>query len=141
VAIHFDIYDATGAAGTGFSLINASGGLDLTASNNTITFNIVSTNSTGGAANAINFNPATMYSWMFATSPTTITGFNPLQFNLITGGFTNSTGGGTFGISEIGDNLYLNFTPVPEPSTWALMGAGVMALIPFGLRRRRLAKA
>ncbi|HEY5080076.1 MAG TPA: PEP-CTERM sorting domain-containing protein [Opitutaceae bacterium] len=31
----------------------------------------------------------------------------------------------------------MNFTPVPEPSTWALLGSGLAAVALFGLRRRR----
>jgi autotransporter-associated beta strand protein len=144
VAIHFDLYDATGAAGTGYSLINetnlTSGALSLTASANSITFNLVSTNSTGGAANAINFNPAIFQMWTFATSANTITGFSASQFHLVNG-FTNNTNGGTFGFAEVGNSLVLNFTPVPEPSTWALMGTGFLALATFEVRRRQRAKA
>ena len=139
-AIHFDIDDASGTAGTGFSLISVTGGLTLTASANTITFNIVSTDSSGNAANAMNFSSGSSYSWMFATSSSAITTFNPNQFNLVTGGFTNPIGVGSFNVSQTGNNLYLNFTPVPEPSTWALMGAGVAVLAVVGLRRMRLAR-
>jgi fibronectin-binding autotransporter adhesin len=140
-AIHFDIHDAMGAAGTGYSLISASS-LILSASANSITFNIVSTDAAGNAANAINFNSATPYSWTFASSSTAIVGtFDPTAFNLITSGFTNSTGTGSFNVSESGNNLLLNFTPVPEPSTWCLMGAGVLAIVPYLLRRRKWARA
>ena len=135
-AIHFQLYDANGAAGTGYSEITAAGGLNLTASANTLTFNLVSVDASGNPAAAINFNPASPYSWMFAASPTAITGFNANQFNLVTTGFANSTAGGTFSFTESGNDLFLNFTPVPEPSTWALMGSGVLAAALLGLRRR-----
>jgi autotransporter-associated beta strand protein len=143
-AIHFDIYNALGTAGTGFSSISATGGLALSFPSGSLTFNIVSTDSSGNSASAINFNPSNMYSWVFASSPTTITGtaFNPSQFNLISSGsFLNSTAGGTFGVTEVGNSLFLNFTPVPEPSTWALLGAGVLAVAAFEYRRRRQARA
>jgi fibronectin-binding autotransporter adhesin len=140
-AVHFDLYDTTGAAGTGYGLISATGGLDFTATANSITFNVVTTNAVGTAANALNFNPATPYSWMFTTSTAAITGFNPNEFNIVQSGFLNATGGGSFDVSMTGNNLYLNFTPVPEPSTWCLIGAGLAAIVPFALRRRRLAKA
>lgn len=146
-AISFQIYDATGAAGTGYDLINVSGGLlALTATANTITFNIVSVNSSGANAAATNFNPAQSYAWTFATMASsansgTITGFNSNLFNLVPGEFTNnnSLAGGSFNFSLSGDqrSLLLNFTPVPEPSTYVLMGAGLSLLAGAAWRRKR----
>jgi autotransporter-associated beta strand protein len=139
--IQFDLYNATGAAGVGYSLITVPSGLSFSASPGSLTFNLNSVTSSGSAANAINFNSSSSYSWMFAASSSTITGFSASDFNIVTSGFTNGTGGGMFSVSEVGDNLYLNFTPVPEPSTWTLMGAGLVALlVPFATRRRRLAR-
>jgi len=140
-AISFKIEDANGTAGSGYSLITATGGLSFSAAANTITFDVVSTTLTGGSGPAVNFNAGSPYSWMFATSNAPITGFNSLDFNVVTTGFQNSFGSGVFSVSETGDNLYLNFTPVPEPSTWALMGIGAAALGGAALRRRRSARA
>lgn len=136
-AIHFDLYDANGTAGGGFGLITADGGLSLTAGTGTITLNVVTTDASGNAANALNFNPASSYSWMFATSTTAITGFTASQFDIVTSGsFLNNANGGTFSVSESGDNLFLNFTPVPEPSTWAMIAAGGALVGLIGVRRR-----
>jgi hypothetical protein len=41
-------------------------------------------------------------------------------------------------VSESGNDLMLNFTPVPEPSTWALMAGGICVLGVGMLRRRKL---
>ncbi len=137
--INFNIYDANGTAGTGYSLITATGGLNLTASPNTVNLDVFTINSTGGAAQAINFNLANSYSWTFATSTSAITGFNVNQFNVNTAGFLNGTAAGFFSVSGTTNNLVLNFTPVPEPSTWALMAVGAAAILPFALRRKRTA--
>ena len=137
-ALHFLLFDATGAAGTGYSLVSAPGGLSLTASPNTFTFNVLTTDASGNAANAINFNSSTAYNWTFANSGSAISGFSPNQFNILTGGFLNPVGGGTFSVIEVGNSLELNFTPAPEPSTWAMLAAGVFVLVPFAARRRRL---
>lgn len=140
-AIHFQLYDAGSFPGTGWGEITASGGMNFTgATANSITFNVVSVNSTGQAANALNFNPASSYSWTFATS-TSITSFNAADFNIITSGFSNGTGGGVFSVSKVGNNLDLNFTPVPEPSTWAMMVLGTAGMALIAWRRRRLKAA
>jgi threonine dehydrogenase-like Zn-dependent dehydrogenase len=46
-------------------------------------------------------------------------------------------GGSGFLVTQDATHLYLNFTAVPEPSTWALLvtGAGLIGLT--ALRRRR----
>jgi hypothetical protein len=140
-AIHFNLYDANGAAGTGYSTISANS-LSFAASPNTITFNLVSVDASGNNAPAINFSAGNSYSWTVLSSSTAISGYNPGMFHLDTSAFDNSIGTGLFSFDKVGNNIVLDFSPVPEPSTWALMGLGLVALIPVGLRlRRRQARA
>jgi autotransporter-associated beta strand protein len=135
--ISFHLFDATGVAGTGFGLVTANAGLTLTAAANTLVFDLVSVDSSGNPTAAINFNSATSYSWKFAASSSPIVGFAANQFNLDTSGFANATNGGSFSFTEVGNNLFLNFTPVPEPSTWAMIATGILVVAPVTLRRKR----
>jgi len=43
--------------------------------------------------------------------------------------------GGAFTVDKVGNTLVLNYSAIPEPSTYALLGIGAMAL--WVLRRRR----
>lgn len=145
-AISFELQDAAGVKGTGYDLISVSGGnLNLTASTNTITFNVITLNADGNRGAALNFNPATSYSWTFAqiapaNTGGTISNFNANQFNLVTTDFTNGLAGGTFSFTHDMANktLLLNFTPVPEPSTYLLMGSGLSLIAGAAWRRRKL---
>jgi fibronectin-binding autotransporter adhesin len=138
---NFNVYDATGTAGVGYNSITAAAGLNFaSATAGSLTFNISSIDINGNAANALNFSAGNSYSWTFATTPTAIASFSTNQFVINRSGFLNSVGG-MFSISQVGNNLDLNFSPVPEPSTWALIGSGVIALGLFGVRRRIAAKA
>ena len=139
-AISFQVQDAAGAAGTGYDLITVSGSssiLALTAASNTITFNVVFLNADGVDGTPANFSPTSAYSWTFATSSNAITGFDPNQFHLVTAGASSGLPG-IFTFTESADHqsLLLNFTPVPEPSTYALLALG-LGLIIASTRRRR----
>ncbi len=121
-AIHFDIYErGLPRRGPGCSLDISASSLDLTASPSSITFSVSSRRTPRGMQRwRQNFNPSTPYSWMFATS-SSLTGFNSgsSQFDLDTSGFANNTFGGTFSVTQGANDLFLNFTPVPEPEPGA----------------------
>ena len=143
--LYFFINNATGTAGANWSLLNISGALNITASNSAqfgISINSVTAGNLAGSV--VNFNPAQSYSWMIANTTGGITGFNSNAFLLTTAsfgsnpGFANSLGTGSFFVSQVGNNLFLNFTPVPEPSTWGLLLAGTALLATGALRRRKL---
>jgi T5SS/PEP-CTERM-associated repeat protein/autotransporter-associated beta strand protein len=130
---------ANGSPGTGYDLLNISGGLlDITAtSGSPFTLRLISLNGLGSLGNVSDFSSASPYSWTIATSSFGITGFAANKFVVTTANFTNSLGGGTFSVSQSGNNLLLNFTPVPEPSTYALLlsGLGLAGLRAWRKRR------
>jgi PEP-CTERM putative exosortase interaction domain/autotransporter-associated beta strand repeat len=141
----WELSDATGTAGTGWDLIQIAGDVDVAAlggDNGVFNISIHTLDASGAAGFAANFNPYVAASWTILTA-TNIPDFNPAKFNLLVDSttFLNATAGGTFSLSLVtGDttsSILLNFTPVPEPSTWALMITGLAAVIVTTLRRRR----
>jgi autotransporter-associated beta strand protein len=123
----FSMTDANGVAGTGYGTVNVGGSLTLAGGPFVLSlFTYDPSSNTPG--NALNFNPNNFYTWTLV-SASSISGFNA--------GFFNPLNGGTFSVSKTGNDLDLNFTPVPEPSTWAMMAAGLFAMGGAALRRRR----
>ncbi|MBC7367379.1 MAG: autotransporter-associated beta strand repeat-containing protein, partial [Undibacterium sp.] len=133
----FKINDATGAVNTSWNLLNISGGLTLTAtSGNPFIVNLSSLTLGNLAGTAANFNSSLSYNWQFVTASAGVTGFDATAFQFNTSLFQNSLGTGNFYVSQSGNSLLLNFTPVPEPATWALLALGLSPIV-LVLRRRR----
>jgi hypothetical protein len=132
----FDVENAGGAAGVGYDTIGVTGTLNASAATSFIV-NLESISPGTGTPGAATFNAATSYQWTLFSS-SSLTSFNPADFTVNSSLFTNSLGGGSFSFTSVGNNIDLNFTPVPEPSTWALMAAGVSVLAFAGFRRRAI---
>jgi hypothetical protein len=49
----------------------------------------------------------------------------------------SSNGGGTWATSAIPNQMSINASPIPEPSTWAMVGLGAAMLVGFTRARRR----
>jgi len=128
----FEIDNATGVAGTNWDLLVSSGSTTLD-STNVNPFNVLLDGT------AANFNNANSYNWLFLDASSTLAGFASNLFAVNTSGFTNGLGGGSFSVlrgdSVGGDNtqLFVAFTPVPEPTSVGLLLAGMGML----LRRKR----
>jgi autotransporter-associated beta strand protein len=132
----FEMQDAIGGPGIGWDFVQVSAPLTFTSTpTSPFTLNLISLSSSGAIGNATNFLPWNAYAWAIA-SATSFVGFNPGALAVNTTNFTSALNGGSFSFSTSGTNLMLNFTPVPEPSTWALLLAGLGLVAIRKLRRR-----
>ena len=133
-----------GPAGDGIvwdQIIVTCGTLNITStSGSPFNINLSTTDLTGAsvALPALTFDNTIGHSWaIFVVNSGTINGFDPTAFAINPSGFQNLLGGGMFSLSQSGNSLMLNFTPVPEPSTWALLLCGAGAVLFPALRRKR----
>ena len=142
----WDISNATGAAGTGWDLLNLSGSLTINATTNNKAYIDITSFTLGGLPGlASNFNPTNNYLWTILTASGGIS-FAPGEseltvLDLLVGNFINPQTGGRFGIfvSTDGRNLNLTYTPfvpVPEPSGYSIAALTACGLI-YGRRFKR----
>lgn len=143
------VNDASGTAGTNWSLLNVNGPLTIGATPLApFVIGVISLDQTNHLGPVFDFNATSSYSWEIVKTTGGITGFNPNAFFVTTTpgsagttesklAFLNSTGIGGFYVSENGNDLFLNFTPVPEPPTWIMLFGGTAALGVILYRRRR----
>ena len=126
----FEINDAAGVAGTNWDLWNITGNLNITAgttTNSRFTVSIASLDPSNAPGNAANFSSAGNFSWMIASTTAGITGFDTARFTIDSSAFTNPLGGGSFALSQVGNNLFLNFNGVSTPPQWNVDASGSWA--------------
>ena len=142
--MNFEVQAANGAPGTGYDLVKVSAGLlAITATpGSPFTLKLISLNVGGTPGNVSDFNSALGYTWMLITGNSAggLTGFNANNFLIDASAFSNNLNGGTFslttGLDGINPAIFLNFSPVPEPSAYALLVLGLAGLA-LNARRRR----
>jgi len=131
----FEINDAEGALGTSWDHIAISGELDVSGlTTDGFTLALVGLLS-GDPAVLPNFDETSDYSWEIASFSTIVGTYTSDLINVDTSGFLEPFTG-TFAVNQSGNSLVLDYTAVPEPSTFALLFAGCIgALVMF--RRRK----
>jgi hypothetical protein len=123
----FELANTAGLAGVSADFLNIAGQLQIAAGNTADTRFTIALASMNGST----FDPTQAWTFTLATAAGGITGFTANQFAIDTSGFGHALNGGTFVVSQSGNDLLLQFAPIPEPSTWAMMLAGTGLLIAF----------
>ena len=130
-----ELNNTTGTAGLNWDALTINGGLTIS-STALLPFTIQLISLAGATpGNAVNFNSAQSYTWSIAGA-TSITGFAANKFNFDTSQFTNPLNGGSFSLSQAGNNLNLIYSPIPEPRVYAAV-FGLCTLGFVGFRRWR----
>jgi autotransporter-associated beta strand protein len=101
---------ATGTAGVDWDLLNITGDLTITVTNNAPTANKFTLRILGTPGGITNFNKTLSYTWPIATVSGTVYGFNAPKFNLDTAGITNEIAG-AFSVVLNGKRVELVYTP------------------------------
>lgn len=125
----WEISSAIGDAGTDWDLLDAYEYLFVGGtSDNPFTIEIVSDAVAG-------FDPTQTYSWMIVQSGAVPVNFDEEVFTINASGFVPAPYSNRFSLSLNGTDVYLTYSPVPEPAEWGILGA--VGMLAIALRRRR----
>jgi autotransporter-associated beta strand protein len=145
----WNLQNPSGWAGNDWDLVSISNYSDTlhidSTTSSKLTLKLISLNGAGAAGTATGF-VFQNYQWkIFDGGGVPIVygsgGFDPALFDIDKTGFVTDFGTGTGHFSLTADtySIYLNFTPVPEPSTYALMALGLAGTGLAAWRKRRRA--
>lgn len=125
----WQINSANGAAGTGFDFLQVTGALDVAAAaGSRFTIYVSTVGIDGLGALLADFDPGSPDQWLLVTASGGITNFAATDFLIDASAFLNAPDG-KFSVSRQGNSLFLNYAPIPEPGTWALLLFGAAALL------------
>lgn len=130
-----DINSAVGVAGgtLGWGLLNVTDTLTLTAlPSDPMVVELVSLSTSNLNSPLADFDASQFYSWTFAVAGGGIVGFDASAWTVDVSDFRNSLEGGSFAVVQFGNELRLEFTPIPAPGALAVLGLAALA----GRRRR-----
>ena len=135
------INNFTGTATNNWDFINVSGLLDITATaGSPFSLQVKTLDSFNSPGLAQNWNMNVDQAWKILSAGS-INGFAANKFNIDLTGFQNPLGTGGFFISQVGNDLFLNYdhlAAIPEPSSWILLSLSMLLLIP--VRKKILVK-
>jgi ubiquitin len=117
--------------------VSISGSFSISTANpNPKTISVISGNLIGESSFLNNFDPTQNFVLPIITAAGGISNYDPSIFSVDSSGFSNDLQGGTFSIvSADANTIALEFTPAPEPSTYALFGIGAIGVLMFQRKR------
>ena len=129
--------DAPGAKGVSYDWVSIDGTLAIGATpGGKFTIYVTSLSADDSPGRTPGFTYGRTYQWVLATATGDIANFSADKFLIDTSAFFNDPGNvGGFAIAQVGNDLILSYTAVPEPAEWgAILGAALFGAI---LLRRR----
>jgi hypothetical protein len=134
----WEINDVDAGEGIGWDFLDIAGSLTINATSENRFIIDVRSLTLGNEAGAVHdFSNMESYSWRIAHASGGITGFDAMAFDIQTDEFTYPDVLGLFEFELSGNDLFLTYAAVPEPSTIALLALGGVGLM-MGMRRRKM---
>jgi len=123
-------------AGTDFDQISITGSLAFSGGPGDYALDLTSLTAGNLAGDVPNFSEINR-SWSIATTTTGITGFNASNWTIDNGNFSSQPAwAGSWALEVVGNDLVLNYTAIPEPSTAAMLIFSLVGLVAFHRSRK-----